>query len=216
MLNASWGDQAVGRTRFVAFDKRTGKVVWWASAGFPPKDTYYSTPVVAVINGERLLITGGGDGGVHAFKVRTGEKVWSYIFGAGAVNCSPVVSGDLVYIGHGEDNLDRRSPGQGRSASTARRSRTASRSWSGKRTASRRSSPRRSSTTAGSTSATTSAMLYCLDAQGRQRTLETPATASNAKGSPVLADGKIYVGEVDGKFHILKPEDKKCTKLQRE
>src|SRR6185295_20164172 len=35
----------------------------------------------------------------------------------------------------------------------------------------------------------------------------------NAKGSPVLADGKIYVGEEDGKFHILKPDDKKCARL---
>ena len=105
MLNASWGYGATGRTRLAAFDKRTGKVVWWASTGFPPKNSYYSNPVVAVIRGERLVITGGGDGGVHAFKVHTGEKVWSYIFGSGDVNCSPVVSGDLVYIGHGEINL---------------------------------------------------------------------------------------------------------------
>jgi len=94
----------MGRTRFVAFDKKTGKVVWWASTGFAPKDTYYSTPVVANIGGQRLLISGGGDGGVHAFKVRTGERVWSYIFGTSAVNCSPVVDGNLVYVGHGEEN----------------------------------------------------------------------------------------------------------------
>src|SRR5262249_33660315 len=29
MLNASWGEQAIGGCRFVAFDKRTGQVVWW-------------------------------------------------------------------------------------------------------------------------------------------------------------------------------------------
>jgi outer membrane protein assembly factor BamB len=102
MLNASWGQYARGGNRFVAFDKRTGEVVWWTETGFPPKDTYYSVPVVAVINGERLLITGGADGGVHAFQVRTGKKVWSYIFGTGMVNCSPVVEGTKVYIGHGD------------------------------------------------------------------------------------------------------------------
>ena len=32
-------------------------------------------------------------------------------------------------------------------------------------------------------------------------------------GSPVLADGKIYVAEVNGKFHILKPGPKKCEEL---
>src|SRR5262249_46288965 len=94
------------------FDKRTGKVVWWASTGFPIKDTYYSTPVVAVIGGQRLLVSGGGAGGVHAFKVRTGEKVWRYIFGTAAVNCSPVVVGDHVFIGHGENNDDSEQQGR--------------------------------------------------------------------------------------------------------
>ena len=41
--------------------------------------------------------------GVHAFKVRTGEKMWSYFFGTAAVNCAPVVDGNLVFIGHGEE-----------------------------------------------------------------------------------------------------------------
>ena len=126
MLNASWGDQARGGNRFVAFDKRTGEPVWWSSTGGRVKDTYYSTPIVAVIDGERLLISGGGDGGVHAFKVRTGEKVWSYFFGSGAVNCSPVVDGKprLRRSRRGEpgqqsarpDHLSRRREGEGRQA----------------------------------------------------------------------------------------------------
>ena len=40
---------------------------------------------MAVINGERLLISG-GVGGVYAFKVRTGEMVWSYEICHEAVN----------------------------------------------------------------------------------------------------------------------------------
>ena len=54
MLNSSWGYQGMGRTRFVAFNKKTGSVVWWGSGGYPPKNSYYSIPVVAVIGGERL------------------------------------------------------------------------------------------------------------------------------------------------------------------
>src|SRR5262249_10454531 len=106
MVNASWGELARGGNRFVAFDKRTGVPVWWADTGHQVRETYSSCPVVAVSNGQRLVISGGADGGVHAFKVRTGEKVWSHIFGNGAVNCSPVVDGNRVYIGHGEENLD--------------------------------------------------------------------------------------------------------------
>src|SRR5205807_15080 len=48
MLNANWGEQTIGGTRFVAFDKRSGAVVWWASTGYRPRDTFYSCPTVAV------------------------------------------------------------------------------------------------------------------------------------------------------------------------
>ena len=112
MVNASWGQYATGGNRFMAFDKKNGTVVWTSSSVGRPKDTYYSVPVVAVINGERLLISGGADGGVHALRARTGEIVWSYSFGSGAVNCSPVVAGNYIYIGHGEDNPDNNKQGR--------------------------------------------------------------------------------------------------------
>ncbi len=111
LVNANWGEQTVGGTRLVAFNKRSGEVVWWSSTNYRVKDTFACMPVVAKIGGQWLVITGAGDGGVHAFKARTGEKVWSYIFAAGAINASPVVDGDLVYAGHGEANIDGRRTG---------------------------------------------------------------------------------------------------------
>src|SRR5262245_9175115 len=106
MPNASWGGLTVGTTRLVAFDKKTGDVIWWGSGGYRVHNTYYATPVVAVIGGQRLVLTGGGDGCLHAFKVRTGEKVWSHSFvdNHEAVNCSAVVKGDKIWVGHGEEN----------------------------------------------------------------------------------------------------------------
>src|SRR5207244_2177773 len=109
----SWGDQARGSGRFVAFDGKTGDVAWWSSPGddlvktdpsYRLRGTYYSNPVVAVVNGQRLLVTGGADGYAHAMKGRTGERVWSHKFSAGVVNPSPVVEGNLVYLSHGEEN----------------------------------------------------------------------------------------------------------------
>src|SRR5438105_15799668 len=99
MLNSAWGDLGKGGNRFVAFDKHTGQVMWWSEPAGQPKDTYYSVPVCATIGGQRLVISGGADGGVYAMKVNTGEVVWTYHFGTTAVNCSPVVEGNLVYIG---------------------------------------------------------------------------------------------------------------------
>ncbi|MBA4064361.1 MAG: hypothetical protein C0501_11740 [Isosphaera sp.] len=104
MVSSSWGDFARGTNRYVAFDGKTGKVVWWHDTANPGKETYCSHPVVAVINGQRLLISGGADGYLHAIKLRTGEKVWSYHFCNGAANGAPIVDGNLVYATHGDDN----------------------------------------------------------------------------------------------------------------
>lgn len=211
MLNASWGYQAMGRTRFVAFDKKTGKVVWWASGGYPPKDTYYSTPVVANIAGQRLLVSGGGDGCVHAFKVRTGEKVWSYEFATAAVNCSPVVSGDRVFIGHGEENNGVAQ--QGRIVCV-----DGSEVKDGK--------PKLVWQVDGIKVKFASPViaegllyvcddignLYCLDAKDGKKHWDFQY-GKNTQGSPVLADGKIYLPEVDSRFHILKPKSDGCEVL---
>src|SRR5207247_2573071 len=106
MACAAWGEYGRGGCRFLAFDKKTGQIAWWGSTVMRVLDTFQSTPVVAVIKGERLLISGGADGGIHAFRVRTGEKVWSHVFAEGAINPSPVVDGTRVYIAHGEANPD--------------------------------------------------------------------------------------------------------------
>ncbi|HET6573351.1 MAG TPA: PQQ-binding-like beta-propeller repeat protein, partial [Fimbriiglobus sp.] len=104
MVNISWGEQARGGNRFVAFDGATGQVVWWAETPYQIRGTYYSNPVIAVVNGQRLLVSGGADGYVHGFKARTGERVFSYRFSDGVVNPSPVVDGNYLYISHGEEN----------------------------------------------------------------------------------------------------------------
>src|SRR5262249_34978168 len=41
------------------------------------------------------------------------------------------------------------------------------------------------------------------------------AYGANTRGSPVWADGKIYVSEQDGKFHILKPSKEGCERLHQ-
>lgn len=215
LVNASWGEQARGGSRFVAFDKKNGNVVWWGDTGGRVKDTYYSTPIIAVIGGQRLLITGGADGGVHAFKVRTGEKVWSYFFGSGAVNCSPVVDGSLVFIGHGDENPDA-SGEQGRvicvDAAKVKDGQPEL-VWKVDGIKVKFASPIIHEGRLYVCDEV--AKLYCLDSKTGKK-LWKPNRFSygrNSMGSPVLADGKIYVGEVNSKFHILKPGATKCEEL---
>ena len=68
--------------------------------------TVYSTPVVTTIDGQRVLVAGNGNGGIFAFKVATGEKVWGFSFSRRGINTSPVVADNRVYVTHSEENVD--------------------------------------------------------------------------------------------------------------
>jgi len=211
MLNANWGDQAGPGNRFIAFDKRTGTPVWWSAPCERPKDTYASCPVVAVINGERLLITGAGDGGIYALRVRTGQKVWSYMVSAGGLSSSPVVEGNRVFICHGAENLD--TSVQGKvvclDASQIKDGKPAL-VWEKPGIKVRYSSP--AIHDGRLYVCDESAKLHCFDA-ATGKPFWSFKYGRNAKGAPVWADGKIYVAEVNGRFHILKPGDKRCEEL---
>jgi outer membrane protein assembly factor BamB len=210
ILNSSWGDQARGACRFVAFDKRTGVVAWW-SPMLPSRGTFYSIPVVSVIGGERLMITGASDGTLDAFKVRTGELAWSHPLGARAINAGPVIDGNLIYCSHGEENSDTNVNGRIICVD-------ASQIVDGK--------PKLVWKVDGIKAgfetpilldgrlyvADDKAMLHCLDAKtGKQ--IWKYKYGRTARGSPVWGDGKIYVCEVASNFHILKPGPQKCEEL---
>ncbi|MCC7290816.1 MAG: PQQ-binding-like beta-propeller repeat protein [Phycisphaerales bacterium] len=103
---AVWGGYAKGGHRFIAFDKRTGEVIWFVEPGGAPLDTTYATPVVAVIGGVRQLICPCADGFVYGLKSRTGERLWAFQSSRRPLNTSPVVDGNLVYVTHSEENID--------------------------------------------------------------------------------------------------------------
>jgi outer membrane protein assembly factor BamB len=211
MNNSSWGDQAKGGNRFLAMNKRTGTPVWWSEPGGKVLNSNFSTPTVATINGELLLITGGADGAVHAMQANTGKKVWSYYCCNGEVNCSPAVEGNLVYLNHGQENLDSNVQGlvlcldagnvkDGKPAKV----------WDVPGIKAYFTSPlvQDGRVYIGDNVA----RLWCLDAKTGAKIWNLPY-GRNAMASPVWGDGKIYLSDKNGKFHILQPGDKACKKL---
>ena len=88
-----WGKEARGAHRFMAFDKRTGETIWVSAPGGRPYDTTYAPPIIANINGTRLLIQGASDGVTHAIKPQTGEPVWKYEISKRGLNTGVVVHG---------------------------------------------------------------------------------------------------------------------------
>jgi outer membrane protein assembly factor BamB len=210
MINASWGEQTIGCTRLAAFNKRTGEVVWWASANHRVKDTNACVPVVAYIGGQWLVLCGGGDGGLHAFKARTGEKMWSILFAEGAVNASPVVDGDRVYAGHGEPNF---SGGQGSVIcvdGAKVKDGKPELIWKVDGIRVKYASPLLHANRLYVCNVV--GEMFCLDA-ANGRELWKYQYGQNTRGSPVWGDGKIYLPELDSRFHILKADDKGCKEL---
>lgn len=215
MVNGSWGDQARGLNRFVAFDGKTGAVVWWSTLGENLLGTYYSIPVIGVINGQRLLITGAADGGLHAIKVRTGENVWSYTFGKGIINGSPIVEGNLVYCSHGEENPEGNPIGRvicvdGSQVDPA--TKKPKLVWDTFRRVYKANKNQFLANRFGLASpALAEGLLYVPDDTGELfcfrakdgEMLWKYRYATEVRGAPLVADGKLYIFDVKGRMVIL-------------
>jgi outer membrane protein assembly factor BamB len=214
MNNSSWGDFAKGGNRYVAFDKNTGEVVWWSSPVGQPKNSYYSVPIGATIKGRRQIISGCADGGIYGIQANTGVPVWGYVFAGNAINSSPVVDGNLVYCGQGEENPDNNIQGRVVCVDASQIENGEPKLvWKKDGVKARYASPIIHEGKLYMPDDT--ANLYCMDAATGKIHWKYHY-GRDARGSPVLADGKIYVGEVNSVFHILEPGAKKCKELHRQ
>jgi outer membrane protein assembly factor BamB len=209
---AGWGAQARTAHRFFAFDKKTGATVWVSSPGRQPYDTTYSPPIAAVIHGTRLLIAGAGDGAVHALKPQTGEAVWRYEISKRGVNTGAVLVGNNVIVSHGEENLDTNEMGLLAAVDAAGAGELGAQHvrWAVKGFLGGYSSP----VTDGQRvyQVDNGSNLEAFDAATGKR-LWALNLGTIQKGSPLLADGKLYVGTENGRFYILRPRADACDIL---
>jgi len=214
--NSGWGDQVPPRHRYFAFDKRTGEQLWVSTPGGAPLTiTTQATPMTTVINGQRLLIAENGDGWVYAMKARTGEKVWGFQFSKQGLNTSVVVDGNKVYATSGDENIDEGTKG-----------RVVCIDGSGKGDITKTGEIWRvDELEAGFVSPLLQdGTLYVVDDSANMSAIDAATGKTRwtfnlgtvGKGSPVWADGKIYATEVNGSFHILRPEASRAVSLDHE
>ena len=210
----NWGKTGAPppKMTYYAFDKRTGELLWTTQVGGRPFDTNYSHPIVAVVDGQRLLIGGGADGGIHAINARSGENVWSFRMSKRGLNATAVVEGNHVFISHGEDNIDTTEFGRiecidarGKGDITETNS-----VW------------RKDGIKAGYTGLVVNdGVLYVVADTGKLHAFDSKtgeelwdySLGTVGKGSPTIADGKMYVMEVNGNIHILNATREKCESL---
>jgi len=210
-----WGTHGRGGHRFVAFDKKTGETMWISSPGARPYDTTYAPPIIANINGTRLLIQGASDGFVHAIKPQTGEPVWRIEVSKRGLNTGVVVRGTTAILTHSEENLDSNEMGRMVAVDATAKGdlKPEQIKWTNKGWQGGFSSP-----------VLDGDRLYQIDNganiaafdvnTGKQLWLQNLGTIQ--KASPVFADGKLYVGTENGKFFILKPSATGCEILDED
>ena len=206
MIGAYWGELGPPRHRFYAFDKRDGRVVWVSTPGnsAPADFNTQGTPIVTEIDGERLLIGGGSDGWVYAVRSRTGQPVWSFRLSRRGINTTPVASGSTIIMSHSEENLDTGrmgrivaidATGNGNVTGTHER-------WRIDEVLSGFASPALHEGRAYF--ADNSANIHAIDIE-QGRVIWSHNFGRVGKGSPVVADGKIYVADVNGRVSIIAP-----------
>ena len=204
-ITTSWGDHARAGHRFMAFDKKTGETIYVSAPGGRPFDTTYSPPIVHDSASGRLLIAGGGDGTVHAVKVNTGEPVWKFYMSKRGVNSGVIVAGTNVIVSHSEENLDTSEMGMVAALDVNTQGtlvRDKNTRWFNHGFQGGFASP----VTDGERLyiVDNGAILGAFDLEDGHRVWEK-ILGTIQKSSPVLADGKLYIGTENGKFFILKP-----------
>ena len=211
-----WGDHGRGAHRFMAFDKRTGETMWISAPGGRPYDTTYAPAMIANVNGTRLLIEGASDGVVHAIKAQTGEPVWRYEISKRGLNTGVVIYGNEAILTHSEENLDSNEMGMiaAVDANSKGEIKKEQVKWNVVGWQGGFSSPVVDGDRMYQVDNGANIGAFDLKNNGKQLWLQNLGTIQ--KASPVLADGKLYVGTENGKFFILKPTATGCEILDQD
>ncbi|HRQ87993.1 MAG TPA: PQQ-binding-like beta-propeller repeat protein, partial [Bacteroidia bacterium] len=108
-VTSYWGADGPAKDRFLAFDKRTGELVWSSTPGVGApflKDSSFSTPLFETRQGKRVFYAGTGCGNVVCVNAKDGTPLWRFQLAVGGVNASLALAGDTVYAIHATENID--------------------------------------------------------------------------------------------------------------
>ena len=219
-LTFSWGQLAGGAHRFLSFDKASGRVNWVSSPEGRPTDTIYANPFVADVNGTRTFFSGGSDGAMHALKVSTGQPIWNWRVSQRGLNTAALVIGSDVIITHSEENPGSNEMGMLAAMAADKSGTLADKDarWLLRGVQAGYASP----VTDGERIYTVDngGVLLAFDAKAG-KLLWSESLGTIQKSSPVLADGKLYIGtentgNAGGKFYIIRPHADRAEILDQD
>jgi outer membrane protein assembly factor BamB len=196
---------------FLAVNKNTGHVVWQDnSPGNGILLGQWSSPALGLVDGVQQAFFAGGDGWLYGFNARTGERLWKFDLNPKNMApkarnygiSTPVFSEGKVLMSVGQDP----DSGSGRGAAySINPSKRGDITESGKVWQYEKINRSISTAAVGNGLAFLSdfdGILHCLDVKTGQP-YWTFDLQSPVWGSPLLADGKVYLGDADGDLAVF-------------
>jgi outer membrane protein assembly factor BamB len=197
---------------FIAVNKNTGKVVWQDnSPGDRILHGQWSSPALGEVDGLLQVFFPGGDGWLYSFNARTGEKLWRFDLNPkNAVwpktrndgIATPVFYDGRVFLAIGQDPESGEGVGHMYCIDPTKRGdiTETGRIWHNTKI-------RRTLSTAAIADGLVyisdfSGFLHCLDAKSGASYWTFDVLAA-VWGSPLAADGKVYLGDEDGDVVVL-------------
>ena len=197
---------------FLAVDRHTGRIRWRdKSPGAGIVDGQWSGPAYGIVNGSPQVVFPGGDGRLYAFEPRTGTLIWSFDCNAHEPDeknnllATPVFREGRVFMAVGQD------PEAGGTGAGCLRAIDATKTGDITRSAVVWQYGGKDFGLSISSVALCDGLLYaaevrgylhCLDATTGKRLwrhdLKAPVWAS-----PLVADGKVYIGNEDGDITVF-------------
>jgi outer membrane protein assembly factor BamB len=196
----------------IAINKKTGKLVWEDNSVFDRiLHGQWSAPAVGKIGGVDQVVLAQGDGWIRGYEALTGKKLWEFDLNPkdsvwpttrNEVIATPVIYQDRVYIANGQEPEHGQGVGHMYCIDATKRGdiTTTGMVWHYNKISS-------SMSTAAIKDglvyeADLNGFLHCLDAKTGQL-YWTHDMLAVIWGSPLLVDGKIYLGDEDGDVVVM-------------
>jgi outer membrane protein assembly factor BamB len=196
----------------IAINKTTGKLVWEDnSVGDRILHGQWSTPSVGRIGGVLQVVSGQGDGWVRGYEAESGKKLWEFDTNPkeavwprtrNELIATPVIYEDRVYIGNGQDPEHGEGVGHFYAIDATKRGiiTETGRVWHFDKIRRAISTPAIADGLVYA--ADFSGFLHCLDAKTGQEYWTHDVFAA-VWGSPMVIDGKVYLGDEDGDIVVM-------------
>jgi outer membrane protein assembly factor BamB len=109
-ITAGWGANGPASDRILAFDKKTGDLVWLSAPIERPQDNTFSPLYLTWVDGQRVLISAAGDSSVICVNARNGEPMFRFPAASagakGGINAGVIRYKDTLLVVHESENVD--------------------------------------------------------------------------------------------------------------